>query len=74
MGGGTSYTMKNKDTTTEYQKVFRERTKNEKESKSFLFVCLTFVFTIFYTGCFQVLPGKKPSPKVSIPTQNPSLT
>ena len=41
----------------------------------FFFFFLRFVFTIFYTGSFQVPPEEKsPPPKVPIPSQNPNLT
>ena len=45
------------------------------QSESFFFFFLRFVFTIFYTGSFQVPPEEKsPPPKVPIPSQNPNLT
>ena len=58
-----------------------DQTKSaEKQSQNiyiyiyFFEICLRFIFTIFYTGSFQVPPEKAPSLKMSIPTQNPNLT
>ena len=72
--------MENNDPNTDYHKLARVGTKSKKlqklQSESlFFFFCLRFVFTIFYTGSFQVPPEKKsPPPEVPIPTQNPNLT
>ena len=70
--------MENEDTNTDYQKLVRVGNKKwdivEITIGIFFFFCLGFVFTILYTGSFQVSPGKNHSqPKVPIPTQNPDL-
>ena len=72
--------MENEDTNTDYQKLVRVGNKKweivEITIGIFFFIfCLRFVFTILYTGSFQVSPEKNHSqPKVSIPTQNHDLT
>ena len=58
-GQGEVYAMENKDTNTDYQEVVRgPKVINCRNYNQYQFLCLKFVFTIFYTGSFQVLPEK----------------
>ena len=72
--------MEIKDTNTDYPKVVGVGDQKWEIVENiigifFFFFCLRFVFTIFYTGSFQVPPEKRsPPPKVPIPIQNPNLT
>ena len=70
--------MENKNTNTDYHKFVRvgnQKWEIVEITIKIIFFCLRLLFTIFYTGNFQVPPEKKsPPPKVSIPTQNPNLT
>ena len=65
MGEGGVYTMENKDTNTDYQKVVTVGDQNSETVEITIgIICLRFVFTIFYTGSFQVPPEKNyPYPK-----------
>ena len=66
---GEIYTIKNKDNTDQRKVVWAGEKHCEKH-----FFSLRFVFTIFYTGSFQVPPEKLLPSKKPIPTQNPNLT
>ena len=61
--------MENKDTNTDYQKFIRVGDQKWEILVFFFFFWLRFVFTIFYTGSFQVPPDKITPPKVPTPTQ-----
>ena len=67
--GGWIYTIKNKDNTDQRKVVWAGEKHCEKH-----FFSLRFVFTIFYTGSFQVPPEKLLPSKKPIPTQNPNFT
>ena len=76
---GGVYTMENKDTNTDYQKVVRVGDQKWEivETTFGIIFCLRFVFTIFYAESFQVPPEKnhpQPKRKWPIPTQNHNLT
>ena len=73
--------MENNDTNTDYHKFVRVGDQKWEIVEItigiifFFFFCLRYVFTIFYTGSFQVPPKKNhPPPKVPIPTHNTNLT
>ena len=51
------------------------RNRRNYNRNLFFCFCMRFVFTIFYTGSFQVPPKKKSRPPtVPVPTQNPNLS
>ena len=56
--------MEHKDTNTDYQKFVQvgdQKWENVEITIKIIFYCLRFVFTIFYTGSFQVQPEKNNS-------------